>query len=319
MTMFTRNCPKNNNLGPRNILCLAVFFSLLYSPVFAASGSVVDAGNATGGWNKGIITAREAVFTDRALARSEVKAYVFEPGKYQLFAYIHHNWRRSVPRILVEVVDNNGFLYQGFHRIENIWYLDQDSPGRWFMASLTTEPYWGLPRGDLTIRFWAESQEGVWDTAKAAMEGDVAIDKFFLIPVQGSGKDLSLSGVIYPESGTGDWDISEYQAAYATNLAESAKQGQTLVVAVKVPYPGYYKLWAEAFSESDNGLKIIFRGDQDEQEMNIKIKGAASWSMIRADPVYLKQGEYKLILEHLSPDKVALDYLMLLPGGDPQK
>jgi len=317
--MFTQNCLKKNKKAAGNILCLAVFFSVFAGPVFAATGAVIDAGDSSGEWHKGVITGREAVFTDKPLARSKVKAYVAEPGKYQLFAYIHHNWRRSVPRILVEVEDNNGFLYQGFHRIENIWYLDQNSPGRWFMASLTTEPYWQLPRGELTIRFWAESQEGVWDTAKAAMEGNVAVDKFFLIPVQGSGKDLSLSGVIYPESGAGDWDISGYQAGQATNLAESAKPGQSLAVAVKVPYCGYYRLWLAAFSEADNGLKIIFRGKTDEREMEIKIKGGKYWSMIRSEPVYLNPGEYKMTLEHLSPNKVALDYLLLLPGGEPQK
>jgi len=317
--MFTRNYPIKNKRTAAKILFLAVCFGLLAGPVFAGIGSVIDASGASGEWKKETVAGREAVSTNKPLARSEVKAYVAEAGKYQLFAYIHHNWRRYIPRVLVEVVNDNGLSLQGFHRIENIWYLDQNSPGRWFMASLTTEPYWNLPKGELTIRFWAESQEGVWDTAKAGMEGGIAIDKLFLIPVQGTGKELSLSGVIYPESGTGDWDIFGYQPGYATNLAESAKQGQFLVITVKVPCPGYYRLWLAVFSELDNDLKITFQGNADSQARDIKIKGKNTWSMIRSDPLYLNAGEYKITLEHLCPNKVSLDYLMLLPSSAPEK
>lgn len=317
--MFTRNCPNKDKRTAARILFLAAWFVLLAGPAFAGSGSVIDAADGSGEWKRVTVTGREAVSTNKTLARSEVKAYVAEDGKYQLFAYIHHNWRKAIPRVLVEVVNDNGLLFQGFHRIENIWYLDRDSPGRWFMACLTTEPYWNLPKGELTIRFWAESQEGVWDTAKAAMEGDIAIDKFFLIPAQGAGKELSLSGVIYPESGTGDWDIRGYHPGYATNLAQSAKLGQSLAVRTKVAYPGYYRLFLAVFSEADNQLKIIFQGNAVKEEKQIMIKAKNAWSTLGSERIYLRPGEYRIILKHLSDNNIAVDYLMLLPATAPEK
>lgn len=320
MTMFTRNCPDmNKKMIPNIFYSTIILFNLLLTPVYSNPVLVVNANNSTGKWSKGVITGREAVSANKPLINSEVQVYIENPGKYQLFSYVHHNYRETIPCIYAEVYNDKGVLYRGSHRIENIWYLDKDSPGRWFMVSLTQDPYWELPGGNLTIRFWADAVKSIWNNDKASMEGVISIDKFFLIPIQESGKNLSLPWLIYPETGNGAWDISDYHSGYATNLAESSKNAQRLTIPVDIVYPDYFRLWGSVFSSLDNSLEMTIRGNKGERKMEVLIKGSDSWSFISSDLIYLDQGEYEITLEHTNSNPVLIDYLMLLSDKDHQR
>ncbi len=295
---------------------IAFLFNFLIIPAYSNPALVINASDSTGEWSKGVVTGREVVFTNKSLIKSEVQVYIENPGKYQLFSYIHHNYRETIPCIYAEVSNDKGILYNGSHRIENIWYLDKINPGRWFMISLTQDPYWELPKGNLTIRFWADALKGVWNNDKISMENIISIDKFFLIPIDESGKNISLPWLIYPEVGKGNWNIFEYYSGYATNLAESSKSGETLIITADIPYADHYRLSGSVLSLSDNDLSVVFRGKPDKQKIDIRIKGRDTWSFVTTESIYLNQGKYKIILKHLNPNPISVDYLMLLPGID---
>jgi len=299
------------------ILFPAIFlFGIFTGQAYPSQALVFNATDSSGEWRKGLVADREVVSTDKPSAKSEIQVYIEEPGKYELFAYIHHNWRSFVPGVNIEVLDDEGILYKGYHRIENIWYLDSGDPGRWFMVSLTQGEFWELPMGRLRIRFWADARATAWDEGTEQMEGRVSIDKFFLVPVRGAGNNPVLPWLIYPETGKGNWEVFDYQPTDATNLVESARRGQVLSIPVKVPSAGYYRLYAAVFSSSDNGLRITFRGKTDKQAAGLKIKGKDTWSLVMLDPVHLEQGEYDISLEHRGQGSISLDYLILLPVND---
>jgi hypothetical protein len=298
---------------------VVLLFNFSLIPAYSNPALVINANSSIGGWNKEVITGREVVSTDEPLIKSEIQVYIENPGKYQLFSYIHHNYREATPCVYVEVSNDKGILYSGSHRIEHIWYLDKVDPGRWFMVSLAQDPYWELPRGNLTIRFWADALKEVWNNKNTPMEGKIAIDKLLFIPVQESGKNISLPWLVYPEAGEGDWDISEYNPKYATNLAGSAKNKETLVLTVDVPYTDYYQFSGSVLSLLDNNLRIVFRGKSDKQKTDIKTKGQDTWSFVASDSIYLHQGEYKMILIHTDSNPILVDYLMLLPSMNHKK
>ncbi|MFH1397312.1 MAG: hypothetical protein ABIH27_02005 [Candidatus Omnitrophota bacterium] len=301
----------------KKVICLIVFlFNLLINSAYSNPAYIINASDSIGEWSKGITTGREVVFTNESLIKSEVQVYIENPGKYQLFSYIHHNYRESVPCIYAEISNDKGILYNGSHRIENIWYLDKINPGRWFMVSLTQDPYWELPKGNLTIRFWVDALGGVWNNYKTAMEGSVSIDKFLFIPIQESGKNISLPWFVYPETGKGNWNIFEYHPGYATNLAGSSKSGEILITTVNILYADYYKLSGSVLSLSSNDLNVVFRGKSGKQKEDIKIKGRDTWSFFTSDPVYLRKGSYNLLLTHSGANEILVDYLILLPGKD---
>lgn len=301
-------------------LCLIVcLLNFLIIPAYSNPALIINASDSFGEWNKEIITGRKVVSTNKSLIKFEVQVFIENPGKYQLFSYIHHNYRKVVPCIYVEASNDKGILYKGYHRIENIWYLDKIDPGRWFMVSLTQDPYWELPRGNLTIRFWADAFKAVWDNGKTSMEGKISIEKLFLIPVKESGGNLFLPWLVFPETGEGDWDILEYHQEYATNLVESSQKEQSLTILVDIPYADYYKLSGSVFSPLDNGLRVILRGKSDKQKTDIKIKGRDTWSFVNSDSIYLNQGKYKITLEHTNSNLILIDYLMLLPEKGHEK
>jgi len=318
--MYTRNYPEMKKKTISSIFYCTVFlYSFLLTSAYSNPVLVVNASSSTGKWGRGIITNREVVSANKPSIKSEVQVYIENPGKYQLFLYVHHNYREAIPCIYVEVTNDKGILYNGSHRIENIWYLDKDSPGRWFMVSLTQDPYWELPRGELTIRFWADAFKTIWSNDKTSMEGKISIDKIFLIPIQESGGNLSLPWLIYPEAGKGEWDISDYHPGYATNLAGSSKNAQTLTIPVDISYPDYFRLWGSVFSSLDNSLKMIIRSNKVERITDVLIKGEDRWSFISSDLIYLDQGEYKITLEHTNSNPILIDYLMLLPDKDRER
>lgn len=314
MTMFTRNYPDMDKKITLSIFYFTVFlFILLLTSAYPDSAVVADASNSAGQWNKGVITARDVVFTHKPLIKSKVQVHIENPGKYQLFLYVHHNYRKAIPCIYAELSNDKSILYSGSHCIENIWYLDRDSPGRWFMVSLTKGSYWELPKGNLTISFWVDAARSIWGREKVVMEDKISIDKLFLIPLQESGNNLSLPWLIYPEAGKGEWDMSDYHRGYATNLAESSKNAQRLTIAINSPCAGYFRLWGSVFSSLDNSLQMTIRDDKQECITQFLVKGQDRWSFISSDLIYLNQGEYEIALKHTSSNPILIDYLMLLP------
>jgi len=303
----------NKKITLRALYSVVFLFVFLINPAYPGPALVINASDSTGEWSKGVVTGRQVIFSGKPSIKSEIQVYVEKGGKYQLFSYIHHNWRKAIPRIYVEVSNDGGVLYEGYHKIENIWYLDRSNPGRWFMVSLTKDPYWELPEGKFTIRFWVDGGKDIWNNDNAAMEDLISIDKFFLVPVQESGGNLYLPWLIYPEAGKGNWDILEYHPRYATNLVESSQNAQTLTIPVNVPYSDYFRLWVSLFSPLDNELEMVIQSKADKQKTSIKIKGRDIWSFVSSDLMHLNQGEYVIILKHTIADKILIDYLMFLP------
>lgn len=181
---------------------------------------------------------------------------------------------------------------------------------------MADNPYWELPGGNLTIRFWVDSEAGVWNNNKTPMEGQISIDKFFLIPIEESGSGMDLPWLISPETGDGNRGTIDYYPQYATNLIKSDKDKGSFSFLAYISRSGYYKLWCSVFSSRDNNLNILIKGKSDKRNQNIKIKGRDTWSFAPSDLIYLNQGEYIIILKHFIPDKILIDYLMFLPDKD---
>src|SRR3989338_8581868 len=108
-----------------NTFAVSILFCLLTSSKLLAETSLfIEAVNAQGAWQKGVVTARKAVFTDQPGVVSEIDINVPKEGRYQLLAYVHHNWRNrnAFPHIRVEAVDAKENSHGGSHTLENIWY-----------------------------------------------------------------------------------------------------------------------------------------------------------------------------------------------------
>ena len=135
----------------KSLFCGIFFCFFLSDNLWAETSLVIDATSSTGTWEKGIITDRKVLFTDKSYVVSNIQMDVPKPGEYQLFVYAHHNWRKSSPCIYVEAVDSEAKVHTGYHKIENIWYLEQQDKGRWFFISLAQNPYWNLPKGKYNL------------------------------------------------------------------------------------------------------------------------------------------------------------------------
>ncbi len=314
MITYTRNYPDMDKKTIFSIVCFSVFlFNLLLIPAYSSPILVVDASSSKGKWGKGVITSREVSFTNSPSIKSEVQIYIENPGKYQLFLYVHHNYRKAIPCIYVEVLSDGGILYNGSHRIENIWYLDKDSPGRWFMVSLTQEPYWELPKGKLIIRFWADAFKTIWGNGKTSMEGKISIDKFFLIPVEESGPGMDLPWFI--SSGAGDKirEIVDYYPQYASDSIRVGKDKSDFFLETYIPQAGYYKLGGSVFSTVNNNLNISISGESDRRQISIAVAGADTWSFIYSSPVYLIKGRHVLEFLPSGSNEILIDFLLLTP------
>jgi len=280
---------------------------------FAHDFLVVHAINAQGDWQKGEVTQREVIFTNKVKVESEINIDVPRSGKYQLLAYVHHNWRNHAPCIYVKGLDAEGKVHKGNACIENCWYFKEKEAGRWFMVSfLDGEPFWVLPKGKLQIKFWMDGKKGIWDDTIVSPEGEVAIEDFFLVPAEEEKSKVFLSGIIYPETGTGNWKVFDYHPEYGTDLVISDKPGSLLGCKVSIPVSGHYQGWISSLADADDLLKIRIKKAKFKREIKVKLKRAKNWALVPLEPFYLEKGEYILSFEN-SKARVLIDYFLLLP------
>ena len=322
-------------------LGLFLFFPLNID-LWAQSPLVIDVTASKSAWEKDILTDRKVIFTNKSFEIAEIQTDIPTAGKYQLFAYAHHNWRQATVRIYAEAVDSEGIIHKGYHKIENIWYLSQEAKGRWFFISLTQDPYWNLPKGRLQLKFWVAGNDSPHGNTIVPMESRVSIENFFLIPVEDYEGATYLPGVIYPETGEGSWNIISYHQKYATNLIETNRNGSVLSCKTTIPVPGHYQIWFSVLSPLNNSLEITVKNEASDllerntkrplliralqgavfwprtykakkHKFNIKLNGKEEWMIIPTQTLYLDKGTHSIILKKLGSNQIMIDFFMILP------
>jgi hypothetical protein len=275
----------------------------------------IDSKASTGEWSKGVVSYRDAVFTHKEKVSSEAEVYIPAQGKYQLIAYIHHNWRKSCPCVYVEAIDSAGKAYKGYYAMEHIWYLNSRAQGRWFFVSLSNPPYWELPKGVLRIKFWAQAKDNAWVDRTVPMENRISIAHFFLLPVRGENPAVFLSWMPNIESGTGGWEVCDYDPVYATNFIKTQQKGQIFHVRFDVPVSAKYSGWLSVLSESDAPLEICFKNKEKEITQAVVLKAGTSWNLVSLESVSLEKGPCEIYFRNLDHNAVMIDYFFLAPGN----
>lgn len=291
------------------------FGFLLGLGLCAESDFCINASDSAGGWQKGIVTQRKVSFTDKAKIKSKAEIYVPRKGNYQLVAYVHHNWRKNCPCIYVEAIDSAGMTHAGYHKIENAWYLGPQDQGRWFFISLSDNPYWGLSEGTLRLTFWAEARDSAWGDIPVPMEDKVSIAQFFLIPVTGSNSKTFLSWFPNIESGSGNWQICDYDHTYATNLIKTSEKNSLFCVNSAIPVTSCYIGLLSVLSESDGSLEVGIKNAASVKKNLIKLKADRQWNIVYMRPVKLNKGACSIYFKNLNQNKVMIDYFFLIPEG----
>jgi len=291
-------------------LCLGFLLGIGLS---AESNLFINASNSVGEWKKGTVTQREVAFTDKPDIKSETEIYVACKGKYQLIAYVHHNWRKSCPCIYVEAIDSTGKVHRGYHKIENIWYLGPKDKGRWFFVSLSNNPYWDLPEGILRLRFWAEAKDSTWGNLSVPMEDKVSIEQFFLVPVVCLNSETFLPWMLNIESGTGNWQICDYDHEYATNFIKTQKKNSLFFVNLNIPASANYLVWLSILSKSDADLEIGIKNGSREEKNIVKLKANKEWNLLHTGSVKLDRGPCLIYFKNLDQNEVMIDFFFLTP------
>jgi len=275
----------------------------------------INASDSSGGWQKGMVTQRKVAFTDKAKIKSKAQIYVPNKGNYQLVAYVYHNWRKNCPCIYVEAIDSAGMSHAGYHKIENAWYLGPQDQGRWFFISLSDNPYWDLPEGIMGLTFWAEARDSAWGYISVPMENKVSIAQFFLIPVTGSNSKTFLSWFPDIGSGSGNWQICDYDHAYATNLIKTSEKNSLFCVNSTMPVTSYYVGLLSVLPESDGSLGVEIKNAASDKKSLIKLKANKEWNIVYMRPVKLNKGACSIYFKNLNQNKVMIDYFFLIPVG----
>lgn len=294
---------------------LILLSALLPNICFGASLSLeIDACDQTRGWLKGVIAGREIAYTNKEGAVLEGEVNVPVKGRYQLIAYAHHNWKDSCPKIYIESIDSSNRPHQGNHQIENIWYdLGPAGPGRWFFATLSDNSYWELPAGTLKFKIWVEARKSTWDSANVPMEGAVALDNIFLIPVVGSSQGYFLPWMAGVETGSGGWEVSDYDGRYATNLIRQEKPGPAYKYKINLPFSGKYRGFISILSGSGNilDIKVVNNGRTSKRSINVPAK--ETWNLIALSGFNLSEGEAVISLQGQKKGELAIDYILFFP------
>ena len=291
------------------------FGFLLGFGLSAESNFCINATNSVGQWQKGVVTQRTVAFTDKANIKSAITISISSKGKYQLLAYVHHNWRISCPCIYVEAIDSVGKVHRGYHKIENIWYLGPEDQGRWFFVSLSDNPYWDLPEGILKLNFWAEAKDSAWGNLSIPMEGNVSIEQFFLIPVTGTNSEIFLPWMVNIKSGTGNWQICEYDHEHGTNLIKTSEKNSLFRVDSAIPVSASYICWLSFFSVSGGRLELEIKNGSLIEKNIIKLKAAKEWSSIYIGPIILDKGKCSIYFKNLDQNEVMIDRFILIPDA----
>lgn len=302
----------------KTVIAVILVFSCLFSSICLEASLIVDATKAEGAWEEGVVTSREVILTSKSNVVSEIEIDVPYSGKYQLIAYVHHNWRKVIPCIYVKAVDSEGNIHKGYHKIENIWYLKEDeaSPGRWFFICLTEGNYWRLPSGKLNIRFWAEGNSSPWEDTAVPMEGKVSINTFVLIPLVTHKSNLYLPWIINPEAGKGEWNTFNYYPGYATNLIKANKKKSLFSCRMNVPVSGYYQGWLSALSPLSSRLEVVIKNRLEKQSINIDLPTGDTWKLISTKPLYLNRDTYSIFFKNVSSNQTMVDFFLLLPVSE---
>jgi hypothetical protein len=318
MIVFIRNfliMRIKKRLNKSLLFCLFIITFILFRvDLYAEAGLIIDATNSQGYWEKGLVTNRKAVFTDKPFVVSEIQANIPISGRYQIFAHVYHNWRRFFPCIYMEAIDSEEKEHKGSHKIENIWYLNGNEKGRWFFISLAENPYWDLPKGKLSLKFWAAGKKSGWDNSEVPMEGRIYIENFFIVPVLNTETNMFLPFIINVESGKGNWDISYYDPRYATNLIKTKKKNSVFLYEVNMPLSGYYQLLISVISPLNNRIEISAGNKLKKQKINIKLNNQNQWSLVSTKPFYLVKGYNTVIFKILTSNEIMIDFLMISPS-----
>lgn len=301
------------------IKCIFYCFLLIYSTggdVRSETSLVIETNDLQGYWKQGVVGSRKVVFTDKADNFSEIRASVPKDGKYNLLVYLHHDWRNreAFPGIYVEAVDSKGIQHKGYHLVENIWYLDEEAQGRWFFVSLSKNPYWVLPQGELYLKFWAVGKTFPWEGQSIPLEGKVSINSFFLMPVFNSDSGMFSLGIINPESGKGDWEVHNYHPLHATNFIKTDKKNAQFLCETDIVKAGYYQAFLSVFSPSGGNLELNLKGQSDNRATVIRLDSSKEWLLIPTETMYLDKGYYSLMFKNLTSKEVMIDFVFLAPS-----
>ncbi|MBU1862062.1 MAG: hypothetical protein KKH94_00130 [Candidatus Omnitrophica bacterium] len=290
--------------------------ALLLTTSISHAATVISAQSARGEWIKGDIAQREAIFIDKTGCVSEVSFNVPRPGKYQLFTYLYHNWRKSFPCIYVKIIDSKGKTHFGYHKIENIWYLEQEKIGRWFFVSLMNNTYLDLPAGPLQVKFWIEGQKTAWEKDVVPIEDIVAVESFFLSPIVKTDGDRFLPWMSYPEVGSGDWDRINHHSKYGTDLITTHTINAIFTYQIQVPVAGYYHGVLSVLSPEGSIVQITIKKGFKKHSIPLTLRRKEEWQLVDAKPLYLKEGTYDVTFKNLHTNKIMIDYFFLFPIAD---
>jgi hypothetical protein len=183
-------------------------------------------------------------------------------------------------------------------------------------VSLGDNPYWELPQGRLTLRFWIEGRTSSWFTAKIPAEGMVAIDRFFLVSLNSDDEGAFSPMAVHLACGGGDWNISHYDRRFARDLAYSEKPKERIDSGFSVPCSGYYRLWLPVLADASCVLKTVIKSPSSENKIETAIEGSEVWQEKSLGPVYLEEGEHSVYFENTASAKVMLEYFLLLRSRD---
>ncbi len=295
-------------------IVMSVAALLFFASSVAETAVVIDARSARGTWKKEVIAHRNVALTREKMNSAEITIDVPREGKYQLCAYVYHDLFRYYSSFNVEVIDSQGVRYGGEHRIEHLWYLEKRKTGRWFFVSFTNDAYWHMPKGEARLRFWVDCYPSVWEEKKEAVEGNCAIESFFLLPVHESKGALSLSWMREAEIENTAWKKYDYHSVYGTNVIETKKKNADVVYQIKLPQASEYECVLSVLSSTQNTLEITFVKDGQKKKSHMDIEGNVRWQTIKGGAYHLEAGEYTVTIRTRKRGKMTIDYFFLMPA-----
>ena len=161
-------------------ICTCVICLVLHAEQSFYSFPATDA---KGSWQIGKIGDKNVILTEKANEKGYITIDVPKDGYYQLYISLYHSWRKYCPFLYIDVVDSKGKHYSNYTFSEPRWYLEAGK-GRWEFRSPSAFPFWHLHEGKLKMEFWLVSKNSPWVLRRASVEGEVAIGKFVLIPIE---------------------------------------------------------------------------------------------------------------------------------------